>query len=287
MILRTRKPNATPPNATPPIPIKKISTTKKTTKKTVGKKDNTIKNNAAGLTAGEGSDSIKNNAASLTAGGGSDSINNNADGLTAGGGSGEVADRMYSNYINNKNAGLTAGGGSGTINSPINKRVSYDNASDNDDTTNDEKNKKVILGVRVMPTAKKNSKGYMVNGIQLFTKYNDLPYSNIDSVNSWLDNFFKYIKKQGFTIKKTDETDETNETDENSKEHDDITYFVIDPIKYDGDNKGYISTKKSEKINNATRRKDNDILLGGRKKSKKNRKTKKSKRSQKKSQKNH
>lgn len=183
--------------------------------------------------------------------------------------------------MNSKN-GLTAGGGSGTIKKAINSNIDYfdaisdnasDNASDNDETTNDEKNKKVILGVRVMPTAKKNSKGYMVNGIQLFTKYNDLPYSNIDSVNSWLDNFFKYIKKQGFTIKKTDET---NETDENSKEHDDITYFVIDPIKYDGDNKGYISTKKSEKTNNATRRIDNDILLGGRKKSKKNRKTKKS-----------
>ena len=170
---------------------------------------------------------------------------------------------------------LTAGGGSGKINTPVNKNIYDDdsNASNdhdskssyNDVNDDNEKNKKVILGVRVMPTAKKNSKGYLVNGIQLFTKYNDLPYSNIDSVNLWLDKFFKYIKKQGFTIKKNDETDEN----ENSKESDDITYFVIDPIKYDGDNKGYISTKKSEKTNNATRRYvKGGILLGGRKKSK-------------------
>jgi len=172
---------------------------------------------------------------------------------------------------------LTAGGGSGTINTPINK-ITYnddfvssdngsDNSSDNDDTTTDEKNKKVILGVRVMPTEKKNSKGYLVNGVQFFTKYNDLPYSNIDSVNLWLDNFFKYISKQGFTIKRNDETDET----ENIKKHDDITYFVIDPIKYNGvsDNKSYISTKKSERTNNvASRTIKNGILLGGRKKSK-------------------
>ena len=180
---------------------------------------------------------------------------------------------------------LTAGGGSGTPKIPINKKNIDDDDSndsnDDDDSINNEKNKKVILGVRVMPTTKKNSKGYLVNGIQLFTKYNDLPYSNVDSVNSWLDNFFKYIKKQGFTIKKNDETDENENENENSKEHDDITYFVIDPIKYDGDNKGYISTKKLEKTNNATRRSDNDILLGGRKRSKKNRKTKKSKKSQK------
>uniref|UniRef100_A0A6C0DMU2 Uncharacterized protein n=1 Tax=viral metagenome TaxID=1070528 RepID=A0A6C0DMU2_9ZZZZ len=257
MELRPRKKNT---NANTPIPLKRISTTKKS----VNKKVNTKKNNATSLTASEGT------------GQGTDSTN----------------------AINNNASGLTAGGGSGTINTPINKINFNDygiddseSDSDNDvdnsdsdaDTTNDEKNKKVILGVRVMPTANKNSKGYMVNGIQFFTKYNDLPYSNIDSVNLWLDNFFKYIKKQGFTVKKNDENDET---DEIIKEHDDITYFVIDPIKYNDviDKKAYISTKNSGKTtvkanDKPVRTIKNGILLGGRKKSKtrKNRKTLKNK----------
>ena len=172
-----------------------------------------------------------------------------------------------------------------------------DDDDDNDETINKqkkEKNNKIVVGLAVKPTEKINSKGYSMNSFDIFTVYNSLPYSTVDNVDDFLKNFFKFIQT------KHDDNGKIKAYDNNEHvEKKDITYIVVDPVKYfkqkesgkdkDSNSDDGDKTDVEMKPNKQIRFVKNGVLSGGkktRKTSKKSRKTKKSQKS-KKSQKNH
>ena len=195
----------------------------------------------------------------------------NSNELKAGGGTTSTRNNNY-----NKNA-------TNNMPSKISKMNMYDDAE-----SKKEKNNKIIIGMAVKPTDEKNSKGYLMNGFDIFTVYNSLPYSNLDNVDDFLKNFFKFIQTKRDKYGNIESYDNVEDVVKK-----DITYYVIDPHKYSNTNENLkyengdnnqdkrinpFSDKRIRSINRGI------LSRGGKKtqrKSKKNRKTKKSQKSQK------
>ena len=156
------------------------------------------------------------------------------------------------------------------------------------------KNNKIIVGLAVKPTDKQNSKGYLMNGFEIFTVYNSLPYSNIDNVDDFLKSFFKFIQTKRDENGKIESYDNNEQIDKKN-----ITYIVVDPANYKNKNESNVEKENDEKSkkgidsnsdsninnNNNDDDDDDDITIGGKKKtqkkSNKNRKTQKRQKKQK------
>ena len=196
----------------------------------------------------------------------------------ADGGGGGVSENYKDNKNNNNRNNLETDDISSV-------EINDDYSSDDESTYSSnqkEKNNKIIVGIAVKPGEKPNSKKYLMNDFDLFTVYNSLPYSTVDNVDDFLKNFFKFIQTKRDDNGKILSYD--NYEDVTKK---DITYFVIDPLKYSNENEngkdkdsnsddGDSDSDESIKIN-SNKKKGRNIKGGKktRKTSKKSRKTKK------------